>query len=104
MQSVTLLADLATKAPHVRWMISVVITFRSCSFVTFQIPSYHLGFGAILHGLLAGCHPTIFQLADTVAARWIEQLLEHTSTDEVHVYTDVFWHRSQSLFLSTTQL
>lgn len=59
-----------------------MIPFRLCLII--QVPSYHLGFGAILHGLLAGCHPTIIQLADTVAARWIQQLLD-SPDDEVCV-------------------
>jgi hypothetical protein len=60
---VSLLAHLATEAP--------------------QVPAYHLCLGTILHGLLVASHPTIQQLADTIAVRWIQQLSSTTSTNEV---------------------
>lgn len=37
----------------------------------------------MLHGLLADFHPTVLQLADAIAVRWIQQLLNPSSPDEV---------------------
>lgn len=44
----------------------------------------------MLYGLLADFHPTVLQLADAVAVRWIQQLLNSSSPDEVCKTFDTF--------------
>ena len=58
--------------------VSVVLLFDH------KVPAYYLGLGTILYGLLAASHPTILQLADAVAVRWIQQLSEKPSQKEVY--------------------
>ncbi|CAI8033459.1 Focadhesin, partial [Geodia barretti] len=65
MECVTHIADLATKAPHVA--------------------VYHFCLGSLIYGLMASGHPTVDDLADSIAVRWIQQLSDQTSTNELLV-------------------
>jgi hypothetical protein len=64
-ECVTHIADLATKAPHVA--------------------VYHFCLGSLMYGLMASGHPTVVDLADSIAVRWIQQLSGQSSTNELLV-------------------
>ena len=54
-----------------------------CFIVSFQVAAYHFCLGSLMYGLMAAAHPTVQELADNIAVRWIQQLAGHTSPNEV---------------------
>ena len=48
-----------------------------------QVAVYHFCLGSLMYGLMASGHPTVVDLADSIAVRWIQQLSGQSSTNEV---------------------
>ena len=48
-----------------------------------QVAVYHFCLGSLMYGLMASGHPTVVDLVDSIAVRWIQQLSGQSSTNEV---------------------
>ena len=71
--------------------VCVCVCVCMCAYspsLLYQVATYNLSLAIALHGLITAGHPSVLSLADSIAAKWVQEVQDKDSSpNQVHYLT-----------------